>query len=330
MMGVLAQVRSACAAVAARARHVRIDTTAIPAYTVALLREADATVPTADPDYFFLGDVEATLAYVLTLDSVNFGSGYFPHLRKLPGRSGARTIAAHLRARFATHGPFTAAELVALTATDCARLFGQEPDGGPVDELMALFARALNDLGRFLLEGYGGRFAGPVAEAAGSAERLVQILARMPFYRDVAVYDGLEVPLFKRAQLTAADLALALGGRPGLPEPRACGPGAFRDLERLTIFADNLVPHVLRCDGVLHYDPALAARIEAEELIPPGSPEEVEIRACAVHAAELIVTEARRAGRALTAMHLDYLLWNRGQQPAYKARPRHRTRTVFY
>jgi hypothetical protein len=27
---------------------------------------------------------------------------------------------------------------------------------------------------------------------------------------------------------------------------------------------------------------------------------------------------------------LDAWLWNRGQEPRYKARPRHRTRTVFY
>jgi hypothetical protein len=27
---------------------------------------------------------------------------------------------------------------------------------------------------------------------------------------------------------------------------------------------------------------------------------------------------------------LDVWLWNRGQAPEYKARPRHRTRTVFY
>jgi hypothetical protein len=27
---------------------------------------------------------------------------------------------------------------------------------------------------------------------------------------------------------------------------------------------------------------------------------------------------------------LDYVLWNRGQAAQYKARPRHRTRTVFY
>lgn len=320
MAGVLDQVRAACAAVAARAREVRVETAAIPAYAAAL-PVAEAITPAPDPDYFYLGDAEAALAYVLTLDSINFGSGYFPYLRKLPGCSGARTIAAHLRAHFATRGPFTAAELATLTAADCTRLFGQEPDGGPVDELMALFARALNDLGRFLLEGYGGRFAGPVEEAAGSAERLVAILARMPFYRDVASYDGLEVPFYKRAQLTAADLALVLGGR---------GPGTFHDLDKLTIFADNLVPHVLRCDGILRYGPALAARIEAEEPIPAGSPEEVEIRACAVHAVELIVAELRRAGCAVSSMHLDYLLWNRGQQPAYKARPRHRTRTVWY
>jgi len=29
-------------------------------------------------------------------------------------------------------------------------------------------------------------------------------------------------------------------------------------------------------------------------------------------------------------MQLDYVLWNRGQEPAYKARPRHRTRSVYY
>jgi hypothetical protein len=85
------------------------------------------------------------------------------------------------------------------------------------------------------------------------------------------------------------------------------------------------VPHVLRLDGVLEYDPGLVARIEREELIPAGSPEEVEIRACAVHAVELLSAICHRP-----PMQLDYLLWNRGQQPEYKAVPRHRTRGVFY
>jgi hypothetical protein len=98
----------------------------------------------------------------------------------------------------------------------------------------------------------------------------------------------------------------------------------FHDLDRLTLFADNLVPHVLRVDGVLVYEPTLAARIDAGELLPPGA-DEREIRGCAVHACELL---SERLG--MSARLIDTALWNRGQGARYKAVPRHRTRTVFY
>jgi hypothetical protein len=160
-----------------------------------------------------------------------------------------------------------------------------------------------------------------VEEASSSAERLAEQLTEMPFYRDVERYDGLEVPFYKRAQIVPSDLSLAFGGE---------GFGRFHDLGRLTIFADNLVPHVLRCEGVLAYEPALAARIEAEETIPLGSPEEVEIRAGGVHAVELLVAAIRARGGSTCARDLDQLLWTRGQDPRVKAHPRHRTRTVFY
>ena len=143
----------------------------------------------------------------------------------------------------------------------------------------------------------------------------------MPLYRDVAHYAGREVPLYKRAQLTVSDLAIAFAGE---------GPGAFHDLDRLTIFADNLVPHVLRLEGVLVYDPELVARIERGELLPPGAPEEVEIRAVALHAVERAVAALCERGVAATAQRLDQLLWHRGQSPEIKARPRHRTRTACY
>ena len=61
------------------------------------------------------------------------------------------------------------------------------------------------------------------------------------------------------------------------------------------MFADNLVPHVLRLDGILVFDPELVGRIERDELIEPDSPEEIEIRAGAVHAVELIVAATARA-----------------------------------
>jgi len=90
------------------------------------------------------------------------------------------------------------------------------------------------------------------------------------------------------------------------------------------------VPHVLRMDGVLDYEPALLERIEGGELIVPGSPEEIEIRACAVHAVEKIREELASLGRHVTSVDLDYALWNCGQGDEYKARPRHRCRCVFY
>jgi Queuosine salvage protein len=319
-LSVFDEIRSACAEVAGRARHVRIDASRIAKYAAALTLE-QALEPSVDPLHHHVADPETTVAFFLTLDSVNFGSGYFPHIRKRPGLSGYFTIATALKERFEARGPFTAAELSRLTVTDCRLIFGQVSDSGPVDELMALFAQALNDLGRFLQDRFGGCFTGPVKAAGGSAERLAELLGEMRFFRDVACYEDLTVPFYKRAQLTAADLALAL---------RNEGLGRFHDLNRLTIFADNLVPHVLRRDRILRYDDALASRIDHEQIIPAGSSEEVEIRACAVHAAELIGGELRRAGKAITSMRLDYLLWNRGQEPEYKAYPRHRTRTVYY
>ena len=304
-MGLLDEVRAHAAAVAGSARFVSIDVERIAQYAASLLPLDQARAAELDPATHYLGEPEATLAYVVTLDAINFGSGYFPHLRKRAGMSGYFTVASSLKDLWESRGPLSARDLGALSADECARVFGQSLDDPVVAELMALFAQALNDLGRYVASEFGGSFRALVDAAEGSAAQLAQVLAQMPFYQDVGFY--------KRAQLTAADLAIARVAE-------------FRDLDRLTIFADNLVPHVLRVDGILRYDPGLLARIDREELIPAGSPEEQEIRACALHAVELI----RGRLNAVTSMQLDYVLWNRGQQPAYKAQPRHRTRTVFY
>jgi len=101
-------------------------------------------------------------------------------------------------------------------------------------------------------------------------------------------------------------------------------------VDRLTAFADNLVPHVLRHEGILAVEPALAEHIAREALLPAGSEEEVELRAAAVHAIECLVQEIRARGGSTSARALDSALWTRGQAPEVKARPRHRTRSVYY
>ena len=289
-MGLCGEVRRRSAALAATARHVEID-------VAALDRIEPGPPPALDAERHFLdGDPRDVAAYLLTLDAINFGSGWFPTLRKRPGSSGYYTVAAALGDRFRAHGPWSNEQLRALTGAAVADVLEQDPG----HELMTLYATALNDLGSFL----GDRHAlDVVADARGSAERLAESLTAMPYFRDEGFW--------KRAQITPNDLALA-----GLAE--------FEDLDSLTIFADNLVPHVLRVDGVLRYTPALAERIDRGDLLPPGE-EEREIRACAVHACELI---SARLG--IPPRTLDVMLWDRGQEPRYKARPRHRTRTVFY
>ncbi|HEV2873677.1 MAG TPA: queuosine salvage family protein [Thermoleophilaceae bacterium] len=290
-MRLLDEVRSTCREIAGSARFVSIDLDA-------LRPPAKADPPALDPEAHYLeGEPGAVAAYLLTLDTINFGSGWFPTLRKRPGRSGYFTVAWALADRFRAHGPWSNPELRAIEARELTAVLGQEP-GHP---LMRLYAEALRDLGRFL----DARTAlDLIGEADGSAERLAATLARgMRFFDDRGFY--------KRAQIVPSDLALA-------------GLASFGDLDRLTIFADNLVPHVLRVDGVLRYDPALAALIDAERPLPPGR-EEREIRACAVHACELL---AERTG--IPPRVLDIRLWNRGQAPRYKRIPRHRTRGVYY
>lgn len=318
-MSLFAAIRSAAAEVTRRARSVALDEPALAKLAADLAAERPSLAG-VDPAHQRLGGPAETLAFVVTLNAINFGSGWFPVLRKREGLSGYLSVAGALRERFEREGPWTARELTALRGAGVARILGQEA-AGEAGELMDLFAAALADLGRFLLEGWGGRFEGPVEEAAGSAERLVSLLARMPAYRDVARYGDLEVPFYKRAQITCADLALAFDER---------GPGAFRDLAELTLFADNLVPHVLRMHGVLRYVPELAARIERGEPIASGSAEEVEIRAVAVHAVERLAAECAARGFEIRPARLDGLLWTRGQAPEIKAVPRHRTRCTYY
>jgi hypothetical protein len=314
------QIRRACREAAASATRVHINYDHIPVYAASLPVQT-AVSPELDPGCHYLGQEEKTVAFLLTLDTINFGSGYFPHLRKRPGMSGYFSIASSLNDVYKCHGCLSAADLEHITVEKCTRIFGQDPANQIIRELMQHFASALNDLGRYLLDRFNGNF-GALAEAAeSSAGRLVQLLKEMPYFNDVELYDKIEIPFYKRAQITAADLSIAFKGRKW---------GHFNDLDQLTIFADNLVPHVLRMDGVLIYEEALIERIAAGTLIPAGSAEEVEIRACAIHAAELVKNEIRKTGQAVTSPDIDNFLWNRGQQPHYKAIPRHRTRCVFY
>ncbi|HEX5762670.1 MAG TPA: queuosine salvage family protein [Solirubrobacterales bacterium] len=286
-----------------RARSVRLDEAALADYAATL---AAASEP--DPStHFAEADPEARAAFVVCLGAINFGSGWWPTIRKRPGQSGYGTIAAGVTERFRERGAWAAAELSELTPAEIAAVVGQDLGHPLLDD----FAAALRDVGQRVRDEHGGSFLALPGAAGGSAPALAGLLAEWRAFGDASSYEGRPVPFFKRAQLVAADL------------DRFVTPLAAVD--RLTAFADNLVPHVLRVDGLLGLDPQLAARIEAGELLEHGSPEEVELRACAVHAVELLA-----GAGGLTPAEVDLALWTRGAQPRCKALPRPRCRNTAY
>ncbi|MCW2993615.1 MAG: hypothetical protein JWQ18_1110 [Conexibacter sp.] len=278
------EVRRSCAQVARDARWVRID---LDAPTVR------GGVSGLNAERHFLeGTPEEVARYVLLLDTINFGSGWFPTLRHGSTDAMTERLTAHARA----HGPWWGSS---LGTVDIAAVLDEDP----AHPLMVLYKDGLAQLGAFA----AGRDALElIAAAGGSAARFAaQLAAGMPFFADGGFY--------KRAQITANDLVLA-------------GVAAFeRDIDTLTVFADNFLPHVLRLDGVLVVDESLVARIDAGELLEAGGQQERELRACAVHACEGI---AARLG--VPPRLLDNWLWNRGCEPAYLAHPAHLTRSVFY
>jgi hypothetical protein len=307
---VVNELREAAAWVSARARHVHLHRDLIGLYA-ASLPALSVPPPAALLD---LEQRRAVALFWLTLDAINFGSGWFPTLRKLPGTSGYGTVARGLTRRWDERGPWSAEALAALEVSEIAATLGQDPG----HELMGLFCASLNDLGLRLGADWGGDPLALLEHCAGSAVALVEVLATWSCFADVSLYAGRPVPFLKRAQIAAADLHRA-------------GVADWRDLPALTMFADNLVPHVLRLDGILSFTPELVAAIDAEALIAHDSPEEIEIRAAAVCAVELMVAALGGPGRSpLTAAEIDQLLWQRGQSPRYKRSPRHRSRCRAY
>src|SRR4051812_38849185 len=104
------EVRAACAWVAERARWVRVEEETIAEYVSGLPQAAeDEPAPFAD-------DPETAAAFAICMNAINFGSGWWPTIRKRPDHSGYGTMAAGVTEWFEATGPWSAEELQAMDA----------------------------------------------------------------------------------------------------------------------------------------------------------------------------------------------------------------------
>lgn len=318
------EVLTICRDVVRESRYVRIDEEAIGRFCKRLLNQ-DVKIPPWDWRYHFRGGDEETVAYLLVLDTLNFcfwpaaGKKRWEILYGGERLSGYVGLAACLKKALEAGIPITRAEYLAHLS---AEEFRQVLAGEGELQLMEERLDALHELGEGLCREYRGKATLLVASARNAALRLAELLAeRFSSFRDAAGYGGRRVPFYKRAQIFAADLHGAFGGE---------GWGAFKDLDQLTAFADYKLPQVLRHLGIFLYSPSLAQKVDDRVLIPAGSAEEVEIRACTIVAVDRIRQRLMRLGRERRATEIDWVLWNLGQDDEYRAKPYHRTVTVFY
>ncbi|KAK3818472.1 MAG: hypothetical protein J3Q66DRAFT_173532 [Benniella sp.] len=140
--------------------------------------------------------------------------------------------------------------------------------------------RVMREAGRVLTERFGGSFTNCIVQADNSALKLVDIIAsNFSSFCDEAEFCGRKVQIYKRAQILVADLWACFENK---------GYGEFNDIDEITMFADYRVPQALYHFHCLHYSPELHQILENGDLLPNGSPFEVEIRGNAIWAVELI------------------------------------------
>jgi len=185
----------------------------------------------------------------------------------------------------------------------------------------------LKQISEILKTSFGGHFATVVNSCGNDAAKLVQLVVQnFPCYRDEATFAGQKVALYKRAQIVVADIDVLLCLKRGT---------GLDNMDSLTMFADYRVPQVLAYFGVFKYSAALQEKLDREELLPNGSPEEVEIRGCSIEAVERILAECRRLAPAnanINSAKIDFFLWDyRVANAAELSKVAyHRTRCIYY
>jgi hypothetical protein len=278
-----------------------------------------------DSFHHFKGTAEETIAYFFVLDALNFcfwppeGKPRWEIKYESQRFSGYYALSVSLKRAIISGIPITKADFLAnVTLEDLKEILRGR------GELQLLIQRLeiIRELGQTLLDEYHGEASKFLEAAENSVMTLVRLASeKFSSFRDVAMYGHDEVFFYKRAQILASDLYGAFNGT---------GWGHFIDVDKLTAFADYKIPQVLRHIGVLCYAPDLTQKVDRGILIEKGSIEEVEIRANTIWAVDLIRQGLESMGRNLRAFEIDGILWNMGQHEAFKARPYHRTVSIFY
>src|SRR5215468_8232784 len=212
--------------------------------------------------------------------------------------------------------------LAKITRDELNKVFAGNIEMPMLDEKLAV----LRDGGKVLAEKYDGKFHKFVRSCSpklydngnGLIERLVK---EFPRFNDVSLLDGHEIKFYKLPQLGVWMLYSTL---------HKAGKFRLDDPQKMTAFADYIVPVGLRLMGVTSYSKELENAINTYQLIPRDSRWEIEIRAHCLYATALLAEEInklRPANLQIIIPQVDARIWLPYHTTPW---PHHLTQTIMY
>jgi len=212
--------------------------------------------------------------------------------------------------------------LAKMTRADLNKVFQGNIEMPMLDEKLEV----LHQVGKVLAEKYSGYFHKFVHACSpklydngnGLVDRLV---TEFPRFNDVSMLDGHEIKFYKLAQLGIWMLYATLHQQ-----------GKFRldDPQKMTAFADYIVPVALRLHGITSYSDKLEKAINSHQIIPRDSRWEIEIRAHCIYATAVLTEEInklRPPDRQVIIPQIDARFWTHFHTTDW---PHHLTPTIMY
>ncbi|MGB0034067.1 MAG: queuosine salvage family protein [Candidatus Acidiferrales bacterium] len=212
--------------------------------------------------------------------------------------------------------------LAKVTRPELEKIFAGNVEMPMLDEKMEVW----HQVGGVLAEKYDGRFHKFIESCSpklydggnGLVERLAKEFTR---FNDVSRYDGHEIKFYKLPQLGLWFCYTTFHRT-----------GSFRidDIEKMTTFADYIVPVALRLLGITSYSPALEHAINTYQMIPRDSTQEIEIRAHCIYSSAILreeINKIRPADKQIIIPQIDARLWTHYHTTSW---PHHLTKTIMY
>ena len=275
------------------------------------------------------GDTDQAIDFVMVADSIDTAFTDFTHFEKFEvdyaGQHWSDSDAEFACIKRAVDNgvPFLDGNyLEKMTRADLDKVFQGNIEMPMLDEKLEV----LHQVGRVLAQKYDGRFYNFVKSCSpklydngnGLIDRLV---TEFPRFNDVSMLDGHEIKFYKLAQLGVWMLYATL---------HPMGKFRLDDPQKMTAFADYIVPVALRLHGITSYSERLEAAINSHQLIPRDFRWEVEIRAHCIYATALLTEEInklRPPGNQVIIPQIDARFWTHFHTTTW---PHHLTRTIMY